>query len=68
MAGAFLLYAFGAVDFFQFGLLYLLHIVAGWIFVFTSPFFLPKLQATPATSNPFGTPEEAKGPNPFERS
>ena len=68
MSGAFLLYAFGAVDFFQFGLLYLLHIVAGWIFVFTSPFFLPKLQAVPAATNPFGTPEEAKGPNPFEKS
>jgi hypothetical protein len=68
MAGAFLLYAFGAIDFFQFGLLYLLHVVAGWIFVFTSPFFLPKLEAAPATKNPFGTSEESKGPRPFSNS
>jgi len=65
MAAAFLLHAFGAIDFFQFGVLYLLHVVAGWIFVITSPFFLPKLGATPATKNPFGTPEEINGPNPF---
>jgi hypothetical protein len=68
MAGALLLYALGAIDFFQFGLLYLLHIVAGWIFVFTSPFFLPKLEAAPAAKNPFGTPEETKGPKPFSNS
>jgi hypothetical protein len=68
MAGAFLLYAFGAIDFFQFGLLYLLHVVAGWIFVFTSPFFLPKLEAVPETKNPFGSPEESSGPKPFSNS
>lgn len=60
MAGAFLLYAFGAIDFFQFGLLYLLHIVAGWLFVFTSPFFLPKIVETPSTQNPFGGPQKLK--------
>ncbi len=67
-AGAFLLYAFGAIDFFRFGLLYLLHLVAGFIFVITSPFFLPKIVANPALNNPFGTPEASKGPNPFSNS
>ena len=65
MAGAFLLYAIGAVDFFQFGLLYLLHVVAGWIFVCTSPFFLPKIVATPSAKNPFGKEGAAEPPSAF---
>jgi hypothetical protein len=68
MAGALLLYAFGAIDFFQFSLLYLLHVVAGWIFVFTSPFFLPKIIAAPPAKNPFGTPGDSKAENPFSNA
>lgn len=53
VALALALHGFGAVDFFRFGLLYLLHVVVGFLFVVTSPFFLPKLQAVAEVKNPF---------------
>lgn len=49
-----LLYGFGVIPLFQFGLLYTLHIVAGLVFVITSPFFLPKIFTAPGVKNPFG--------------
>lgn len=52
-----LLYGFGVIPLFQFGLLYALHIVAGWVFVITSPFFLPKISALPDPKNPFNAPD-----------
>lgn len=57
VALALLLYGSGVIPLFQFGLLYVLHIVAGLVFVITSPFFLPKISALPDLKNPFNTPD-----------
>jgi hypothetical protein len=57
VALAFLLYGFGVIALFQFGLLYALHIVAGLVFVITSPFFLPKISTLPDLKNPFSAPD-----------
>ena len=53
MAAGLVLHGFGAVDLIRFGLLYVLHVVLGFIFVITSPFFLPKLLPAVKTKNPF---------------
>ena len=53
VAVALVLHGFGAVDLFRFGLLYVLHGVVGFIFVVTSPFFLPKLVPVVKIKNPF---------------
>jgi hypothetical protein len=57
VALALLLYGFGVIPLFQFGLLYALHVVAGLVFVITSPFFLPKISALPDLKNPFNAPD-----------
>ncbi len=57
VAVALILYAFGAIDLFRFGLLYVLHAVAGLIFVFTSPLFLPKIPQN-HPRNPFASSSE----------
>lgn len=68
------LYGFGAVDLFRLALIYGLHMVAGLVFVVTSPLFLPKIFHPAITRNPFGGSAEAKPetpapgpPNPFSR-
>jgi hypothetical protein len=48
------LYGFVAVDLFQLGLLYALHLVCGAIFVVTSAFFLTGISRSPRPGNPFG--------------
>ena len=53
MAAGLVLHGFGAVDLIRFALLYVLHVVLGFIFVITSPFFLPKLLPAVKTKNPF---------------
>lgn len=57
VALALLLYGSGVIPLFQFGLLYALHIVAGLVFVITSPFFLPKISTLPDLKNPFSAPD-----------
>ena len=64
VALALILYGVGAIPLFQFGLLYALHIVAGLIFVLTSPFFLPKISVLLASKNPFGLPDDLTPPGP----
>jgi hypothetical protein len=67
------LYGLGAVDLFRLGLLYVLHIIAGLVFVVTSPSFLPPIPGARAGRNPFGggrTPAEKrpdKKSNPFSQ-
>ena len=56
MALAIVLYGFGAIDLLRFALLYLLHALAGLIFVSTSPFFLPKVTSEFSGGNPFTGP------------
>ena len=68
VALALLLYGSGVIPLFQFGLLYALHIVAGLVFVITSPFFLPKISARPDVKNPFGLPDEIAPPGSSERT
>ena len=69
VALALALYGFGAIDFFRFGLLYLLHVLAGLAFAVTSPLFLPKLPRAPLGKNPFAAPAQSTEPgettNPF---
>jgi hypothetical protein len=67
VALALLLYGFGAIPLFQFGLLYALHLVVGLVFVLAGPFFLPKLSEARTMENPFGRAGEAKPSNPFDR-
>ncbi len=55
VATGLLLYALGPIDLFQFALLYLLHILAGLVFVMTSPFFLPTVAPFKQGKNPFGS-------------
>jgi hypothetical protein len=53
VALALFLYGVNAIALFQFALLYALHLVVGLVFIFTSPFFLPKLPEAAAPKNPF---------------
>ncbi len=62
VALALLLYGSGVIPLFQFGLLYVLHIVAGLVFVITSPFFLPKIFTAPGVKNPFGPADDIAPP------
>lgn len=73
VAGGLLLYGFGAVDLFRFGLIYVLHLIAGLVFVFTSPFFLPRIFRGKAKGNPFTSPADGSpgkksrpAPSPFK--
>lgn len=73
VAGGLFLYGFGAIDLFRFGLLYVLHLAAGLVFVFTSPFFLPRIFRGKPKGNPFSKPaakprDSGPEPNPFARS
>ena len=62
MAAGLVLYGFEAIDLFRFGLLFALHVLAGLIFVFTSPFFLPKIQSSARSPNPFASAGEDTNP------
>ena len=53
VALALVLYGFGIVDLFRFGLFYALHLLCGLLFVVVSPFFLPKISSVAAPKNPF---------------
>ena len=56
MAAGIVLYGFGAMDLFRFGLLFALHLLAGLIFAITSPFFLPRAESLARPRNPFASP------------
>ena len=67
VAGAILLYAFGTIDLLQLALLHLLHVIAGLVFVITSPYFLAPVSAK-IGANPFGSTPDASPPaSPFSR-
>lgn len=68
VAAALALYGAGLVDLFRFTLLHALHILAGMVFVVTSPFFLPSAVAGKARGNPFGSsPKSSRPSSPFSR-
>jgi len=49
-----LLYGLGALDLIQFGFVFTLHFLVGWVFVFLAVFKLPpQTKALPAEANPF---------------
>jgi hypothetical protein len=65
-------YALNAIDLFQLGLFYALHLICDVLFVVGAPAFLPKLTPIERAKNPFDTaPKETssdaqpKKPNPF---
>jgi hypothetical protein len=60
------LYGLGAIGLFHFALFFALHVVVGWLFVVTSPFFLPKLVASTPAKNPFGAETSPRDANVFK--
>jgi hypothetical protein len=53
MAADILLYDFGAVDLVQFGFIFGAHYVLGWIYLFVSLLFVPRIPAVSSRGNPF---------------
>jgi hypothetical protein len=53
MAAGILFYGFGALDLVQFGFIFSAHFVLGWIYLFVSLLFVPRLPTAPARGNPF---------------
>lgn len=53
MAAALLLYGAGLLDLVSLGLLFAAHFVAGWICLFVSQLFLPRIPQAPQKGNPF---------------
>jgi hypothetical protein len=68
LAVGLLLYGAGLLDLFRFTLLYLLHIMAGLVFVVTSPLFLPKHFSQGKGGNPFDlSGSTRKTSSPFQK-
>jgi hypothetical protein len=71
VAASLVLYGAGLVDLFRFALLQALHLLAGLVFVVTSPFFLPSAVAGKPGGNPFGSPAKSakasRSSSPFSR-
>jgi len=65
VAAGIVLYGLGLIDLLRFLLLWVLHLILGWVYLFLSPLCLPRASdAVPAKANPFGTPKPAST-NPF---
>lgn len=61
------LYGLGVIDLVRFLLLFALHLMMGWVYLFLSPLCLPRASdEPPAKTNPFGTPKPAST-NPFSK-
>ena len=74
MAGGIVLYGLGLIDLIGFLVLFVLHLVVGWAYLFVSPLRLPRASdaLAPPRRNPFDLPTEspvdnspASSPNPF---
>ena len=64
-AAGIVLYGLGLIDLLQFFLLWVLHLMVGWIYLFVSPLRLPRASdAASAPHDPFGQPKPASA-NPF---
>lgn len=66
-------YSLNFVDLIQLGVLAILHMVIGWIYLFISPLFLPRPSGNPVSqANPFASeaklksPAKSKSANPFK--
>jgi hypothetical protein len=53
MAAGIFLYGFGALDLVQLGFIFGAHFVLGWIYLFVSVPFLPRISAAEPKGNPF---------------
>jgi hypothetical protein len=59
------LYGLGGIDLLQFLILWALHLMVGWVYLFVSPLRLPRASdATSPARNPFGEAKPARS-NPF---
>ena len=54
MAAGVLLFDNGILDLVQLGFLFAAHLALGWIYLFLSQLFLPRISGTPPKQNPFG--------------
>jgi hypothetical protein len=50
-----MLYDFGALNLIQFGFLFAVHVVAGWIYLLAGPLFLPRAEPAALGGNPFSS-------------
>ena len=57
MAAGVLLYDFGLLDLVQLGFIFAAHFVLGWIYLFLSQLFLPRISGSAAERNPFNQAE-----------
>jgi hypothetical protein len=65
MAAGIVLYGLGLIDLVQLLILWALHLILGWVYLFVSPLRLPRTSdAAPAPRNPFGGTKPADT-NPF---
>ena len=65
MAAGIVLYGLGLIDLVQLLILWALHLILGWVYLFVSPLRLPRASdAAPARRNPFGESKPADA-NPF---
>ena len=53
MAAGIFLYGFGFMNLVSFGFFFAAHFVLGWVYLFVSLLFLPRISAAPAKGNPF---------------
>ena len=66
-AAGIVLYGIGVIDLPRFLILWVLHLVVGWVYLFVSPLRLPAASdAAKYPGDPFGSPKAAK-PNPFSQ-
>jgi hypothetical protein len=67
-AAGIVLYGLGVIDLDRFVILWTLHLVVGWIYLFVAPLRLPRTGDAPLTTrNPFNSPRSARA-NPFTGS
>jgi hypothetical protein len=56
MTAAIVLYDFAALDLIQFCFIFSAHFALGWIYLFLSQLFLPRIDSKPSPGNPFSPP------------
>jgi hypothetical protein len=56
LTAAIALYDFAVLDLVQFCFIFAAHFALGWIYLFLSQLFLPRIGSTPPKGNPFNTP------------
>jgi hypothetical protein len=56
LTAAIVLFALAALDWVQFCFLFGAHVALGWVYLFLSQLFLPRIDSRPSPSNPFSPP------------